>query len=53
MGALYYMERLRESGPADRAVQLLRAAADFSVSLEDNEALRQLDREQCNKEAAR
>lgn len=46
MGISYfsYLEKLKDGDPAERAVQLLRAAADFSVSLEENEALNLADK---------
>lgn len=45
-----YREAMRGGDKNERAVQLLRAAADFEVSLEENEALCQIDREMCKEE---
>lgn len=47
-----YQEAIRSGDKNERAVQLLRAAADFEVSLEENEALCQIDREMCKEEEA-
>lgn len=45
-----YQDAIRCGDKNERAVQLLRAAADFEVSLEENEALGQLDREMSEEE---
>lgn len=47
-----YQEEIRSGDKNERAVQLLRAAADFEVSLEENEALCQIDRDMCKEEEA-